>query len=252
MSQDITKPMTPIDKMLAELGVFTVHDQRLEERNRKLAAQYQEISKPLDVELYRMRWYNELRRKETQKNNPKIKMKPGKKQKAQDKSEVPEILSPMGVILLMEQRTYQFDSMLREVSIPWGRAADTSWYAEAIRAWERLLSKAGFGMIDGVKTILSNKNTLMEWDVVKKLEGWLQVEVFAYAKMIMDVSWRDRDVSPSFSLTLNRPPAPTDGAPGRLGGAPFITSLERESDRSGNFQFPATLDTRVQRKDGRG
>ena len=255
MSQPASqKMMTPVDKLLSELGVFTVHDQRLEERNQKLVGGYKLFSSTINIDRYQQRWYAALKKRQAVASNPTKKRGPGRPTKLNKQSTPIEdhILSPIDVVLLMEQKMNQFDQLIREVSVPWGRAADTKWFADAIRAWEMLLAVGAYDMINGVKNILVHKNTMTEWDVVKKLQGWLQVEVFPYGKMIMDVAWRERDVSPSFALTLNRPPAPVpeQGYTGK--GTPYEASLGRQSDTSKTFAFPGDMDTRVRRQEGRG
>lgn len=100
-------------------------------------------------------------------------------------------------------RLIQLDLCLRQSGVPWTEHKD------ALKAWERLVSYAKEGINITKSSIAPDKQlgvttklTFDKSEIVDMLRSFLEVEVFPYGLMIIDHSYRDKHVSPSFNVVI--------------------------------------------------
>ena len=109
------------------------------------------------------------------------------------------------------QSQLQFlDRVVRTVAVPWLRAGDDRGSAKCLRGWERLfsLAKAIVRQVENMFTD-DDKNALISRvmdrsEIMYNLKIYLSVCTFKYGLYIVDISFRNVDVSPNqIALIMN-------------------------------------------------
>lgn len=137
------------------------------------------------------------------------------------------ILSDEEKLWELWKKDHKIDLLMREASVPWGRAGDVDWYREVMLGWE-LLHAYGKVMIKGVHRILATgeERELMfidKKDLLANLEDFLIVEVWLYALYITDASYFREDISPAYLITLQQQVAGHSGPYPQPGSMQFPT-----------------------------
>ena len=117
----------------------------------------------------------------------------------------------------LQKRLFDIDAGMKTISVPYGRGADEWVYREAMFGWETLYSLSK----DMIHTVLNatfpsylyfgakigeepNPSYLKELE--RKLEGFLEIEIFPYAFLIMDSSYHREDVAPAYTAIIHSLP----------------------------------------------
>jgi len=242
-----SKPPSTIDELLTKVGLSVITDQRLNARLKNQKDLYEVTKSAADIQQHKSIHNKYLRAKaEGRKTEDVLKQEITKEIiTLTDGTDVSiEVIGPYGALRDMEQHLLQIEELLRNGSIPWGRAMENAWYARVMKAWERLLAKGGYEAILAAKRIIAHpkEGVINEWDIVEKVKGWLEVEVFPYAKMISDISWSKDDVLPGVLLTLHQPPTPaTQSQFGAPYGSQFAASGMATSPQTQTGTFPVVM-----------
>ena len=122
------------------------------------------------------------------------------------------VSDPIELFYKLEDKLHELELLVRLTSTPYGRGGDpeNKWYAVCMKGWEGLLAKAGYDTTDNMRDPVSEEADIQvsQWDALFKMKGWLEVEVFKYAKWIMDVSHKKDDVMPRYAVVLHQPFTP--------------------------------------------
>lgn len=125
-------------------------------------------------------------------------------------------------IQILRDRLQMVNHAMKIVSVPWGRAGDQTNYRLAMKGWETLYSVA----MDVINTVdrmvkaasdtenvenstenvtdklLATAFKINVSELERKLESFLQIEVFPYSFLIMDSSYYDKDLAPRHVTTI--------------------------------------------------
>ena len=123
-----------------------------------------------------------------------------------------KLLPPEKQIEAMLKGLDEIDRLLKQSSIPWGRAGSVDWYRQAMSGWEGLLAIAKSDVLVCLNILRREKSRYLDaWDLVNKLRSFLIVEVLRYAQYIEDVSFFEADITEKWSLVVQQPSTPTRG-----------------------------------------
>lgn len=148
---------------------------------------------------------------------------------------------------LLKKKLEYVDEIIKEIAMPWCRAANQEKHFKALKGLERL-KRLAVSVIDNITQSINEKeNYIDQNELVVKLEDFLNVEVFPYYMMVCDASFDAKDVSPSFNVIV-----PQQQPNFSYGGAQVSpTSAGRTSheipDGAG---FPKRMSSLVYRKEG--
>lgn len=135
-------------------------------------------------------------------------------------------LKPDKQIEQMASSLNKIDHTLKKVAIPFGRGGTEDWYGQAMLGWEKLLAIArNYCSVSLSMVKRPEEEHVDRLDLVRKLRGFLVVEVLRYAQWIEDVSYYADDVSKRTVITIQQPVMPGLG-----GGGPM--------PRPGSVGFP--------------
>jgi hypothetical protein len=135
-------------------------------------------------------------------------------------------LKPDEQIELMATSLNRIDHLLKKVAIPFGRGGTEDWYGQAMLGWEKLLAFArNYCGVSLSMVKRPEEEHVDRLDLVRKLRGFLIVEVLRYAQWIEDVSYYADDISKRTVITIQQPIIPGAG-----GGGPM--------PRPSNMGFP--------------
>jgi phage pi2 protein 07 len=106
----------------------------------------------------------------------------------------------------IEDTTHKINNLLHQVAIPFGRAGDKYYYAEAMKGWSTLHTRM-MDLIQAAKTLNE------KWQGSKSEKNEMEQKVFhffttiylRYALLIAEISWYDDDVRPSWSTVVMNP-----------------------------------------------
>lgn len=112
---------------------------------------------------------------------------------------------------LIEEQAYNISDALHQVAIPFGRAGDEKWYAEAMRGWSTLHTRT-LDMIHSARALLERAEAT-GWhgseserqELIGKVWNFFQNVYVRYALLIAEFSWYREDVTPSWSAVLTQP-----------------------------------------------
>lgn len=150
-----------------------------------------------------------------------------------------ETTEPLKQVEELRGKLHALDLALRESGVPWTEQKD------ALRAWEKLLSyaKEGINIMKG--SIEKKESDFDTAEIVDMLKSFLEVEIFPYGLMIVDHSYRDKHVSPSFNVVVPMQTLPGFG----FGGGVAPSSGGRVSEETSTLPppgpFPPQMDNRV-------
>jgi len=124
----------------------------------------------------------------------------------------------------------QADNILRKVAVPWGRGGDRKWFAEFMKHYEKLISLARVHLtcvrdllrareveeseeVDRapdawrrVKPRTSVYRRLVDKsELVRLTENYLKQEIYPYLLFLIDVSFLEMDVLPSWTIAMRKP-----------------------------------------------
>lgn len=103
----------------------------------------------------------------------------------------------------LSEEVITLNKLLHAISIPYGRAGDEGWYAQAVRGWSTIHTL----MLDFISGIRNSKSTALS-----KLANFYALKHFferfylEYLLAISGLSWREKDVTPSWSITVQQQP----------------------------------------------
>lgn len=112
-----------------------------------------------------------------------------------------KVTDPVQRLAELQKRLFDIDAGMKTISVPYGRGADEGVYREAMFGWETLYSLAK----DMIHTV-EDTNTFDLKELERKLEGFLEIEIFPYAFLIMDSSYHREDVAPAYTAIIHTLP----------------------------------------------
>lgn len=106
----------------------------------------------------------------------------------------------------IEKVTHQFNSMLHQVAIPWGRAGDSYYYGEAMKGWSTLHTRM-MDMIQAAKKLnaASKASDVVKKELDQKVFHFFTTVYLCYALLLAEISWYGDDVRPSWSTVIQQP-----------------------------------------------
>ena len=120
-----------------------------------------------------------------------------------------KVTDPVQRLAELQKRLFDIDAGMKTISVPYGRGADEGVYREAMFGWETLYSLAK-DMIHTVEDTTvgpdPQQNTFDLKELERKLEGFLEIEIFPYAFLIMDSSYHREDVAPAYTAIIHSLP----------------------------------------------
>jgi hypothetical protein len=164
-------------------------------------------------------------------------------------------IEPTKAVEVMLTELNKIDDLLKEISVPWGRGGTTDWYGKAMLGWEGLVSKGRnivLACYDLAKK--SEEKYLRKIELVRKLKGFLIVEVLRYAQYISDVSYYESDVTAKYNIVLSQQvqPGATAGPIPRAGSLLFPSPPSRETEEMTSLlrDLKKTLEEKEKKKGG--
>jgi len=106
----------------------------------------------------------------------------------------------------LRSRLIEINAALKLASIPYGRAGEKGAYAQMCLGWEQLYHRS-LEIIDIVDATLETVDVDQN-ELVRKLESFLNIEVYPYGMLIMDVSYYEKDVREAHAVVIQTPPTP--------------------------------------------
>lgn len=167
------KKRPPIEASLENLGMYLLSDDKLRERLEAIRALHEEIIKPIKTR------------------------------------------KPLKKIEGLRDRLNMINATMRQTAIPFGRAGDVGAYAQAMQGWESLYSfsvdilntvskmiKANFVAIQENADATIGLLNMME--LADKMQGFMDIEVYPYGELIIDMSFFGRDVAPAYATMIQQ------------------------------------------------
>ncbi len=148
-------------------------------------------------------------------------------------SEMSITLTPEAKLEMISKHVHNINAKLHQVAVPWGRAGDTSWYAEAMGGWSTIQTRS-LDMITSTRIIIAKSekegkasyaSVIQKEEIVAKLCYFFEVFYLKYALLIAEISWRTEDVSPQYAVTVVMPKSDRD-----YGGQAPPRILSQEGD----------------------
>lgn len=119
----------------------------------------------------------------------------------------------MDMLNFIEKYTHEINNMLMSFSVPFSRAGDHNVYAKAVHGWSVIYTRM-CDLIDSCKYIINvaeeeivdGKQLLKKKEeVIKKLFHFFNTFYLEHALFMYAICWKEKDVSPSYSLVINQP-----------------------------------------------
>ncbi len=154
---------------------------------------------------------NELRRLKLTKTVSVPKLKDGK---PTDETEEKEVnLTAEEIINNIINGETEVNDMLMDIAIPWGGAASSDWYAEAMIAWDGIATDC-LNIASGIRDFVFIKQEKTEKEperskmsMVKMHHNtFVQRDFLKYAQRIYEFSWTRDDVANKAAVIVNQPP----------------------------------------------
>lgn len=101
----------------------------------------------------------------------------------------------------LSEKVIMLNELLHAISIPYGRAGDEGWYAQVVSGWSTIHAF----MLDFISGIRNSKATaLSKLANFHALKHFFETFYLKYLLEISGVSWREKDVTPSWSITVQQ------------------------------------------------
>jgi hypothetical protein len=102
----------------------------------------------------------------------------------------------------VEKKSKELNAIIKIVATPYGRSGSEHAWSMISSGWNGL-HMISLDVIQGVRNLIEDsKDELNQLELVRKLKGYCLVDYWQYGMLVLDVSFKAEDVSPSTATVI--------------------------------------------------